>query len=37
VGGPRPTYINDYKVATVTVTGPGLTEPIRKTIVVAVP
>lgn len=36
-GGPRPTYTNDYKVATVTVTGPGLSVPIRKTIVVAVP
>jgi prepilin-type N-terminal cleavage/methylation domain-containing protein len=37
VGGPRPTYTNDYKVATVAVTGPGLTAPIRKTIIVAVP
>jgi prepilin-type N-terminal cleavage/methylation domain-containing protein len=37
VGGPRPTYTNDYKVATVAVTGPGLTAPIRKTVVVAVP
>ena len=36
-GGPRPTFTNDYKVATVAVTGPGLTAPIRKTIVVAVP
>jgi len=37
VGGPRPTYTNDYKVATVAVTGPGLTAAVRKTIVVAVP
>jgi len=37
VGGPRPTFTNDYKMATVTVTGPGLTTPVKKTIVVAAP
>ena len=36
-GGPRPTYTNDYKTVTVSVTGPGLTQPIKKTVVVAVP
>jgi Tfp pilus assembly protein PilV len=36
-GGPRPTYTNDYKTVTVTVTGPGLTLPIKKTIIVAAP
>lgn len=37
VGGPRPTYTNDYKTVTVTVTGPGLSAPVKKTIVVAAP
>jgi prepilin-type N-terminal cleavage/methylation domain-containing protein len=36
-GGPRPTYTNDYKTVTVSVTGPGLTQPIKKTVVVAAP
>ncbi len=36
-GGPRPTYTNDYKTVTVTVSAPGLTRPITKTIVVAAP
>jgi prepilin-type N-terminal cleavage/methylation domain-containing protein len=37
VGGARPTYTNDYKYVTVVVTAPGVTNPIRKTIVVASP
>lgn len=36
-GGPRPTYTNDYKTVTVQVTAPGITTPIKKTIVVAAP
>jgi prepilin-type N-terminal cleavage/methylation domain-containing protein len=36
-GGPRPTYTNDYKTVTVSVTGPGLSRPVAKTIVVASP
>ena len=36
-GGPRPTYTDDYKTVTVTVNGPGLTTPIKKTIIVAAP
>ena len=36
-GGPRPTYSNDYKTVTVTVTAPGLTTPVKKTVVVAAP
>ena len=36
-GGPRPTFTNDYKTVTVDVTAPGLTQPIRKTVVVAAP
>jgi prepilin-type N-terminal cleavage/methylation domain-containing protein len=37
VGGPRPTYTNDYKTVTVVVTSPSLTSAVRKTIVVAAP
>jgi hypothetical protein len=36
-GGPRPTYTSDYKTVTVTVTAPGLTTPVKKTVVVAAP
>ncbi len=36
-GGPRPTYSNDYKTVTVTVTAPGISLPIKKTVVVAAP
>lgn len=36
-GGPRPTYTNDYKTVTVSVTAPGLSRPIAKTVVVAAP
>ena len=36
-GGPRPTYTNDYKVVTVTVTSPSLTNPVKKTLIVAAP
>jgi prepilin-type N-terminal cleavage/methylation domain-containing protein len=36
-GGPRPTYTNDYKTVTVTVTSPALATPVKKTIVVASP
>ena len=36
-GGPRPTSTNDYKTVTVSVTAPGITAPITKTIVVAAP
>jgi len=36
-GGPRPTYTNDYKTITVTVTPPGPITPIKKTIIVAAP
>jgi prepilin-type N-terminal cleavage/methylation domain-containing protein len=37
VGGPRPTYANDYKLVTVVVNSPGLTSPVTKFIVVAAP
>jgi prepilin-type N-terminal cleavage/methylation domain-containing protein len=37
VGGPRPTYTNDYKTVTVVVSSPSLATPITKTIVVAAP
>jgi prepilin-type N-terminal cleavage/methylation domain-containing protein len=37
VGGPRPTYTNDYKTVTVIVNSASLTTPITKTIVVAAP
>jgi prepilin-type N-terminal cleavage/methylation domain-containing protein len=36
-GGPRPTYVNDFKTVTVVVNSPGLTTPVTKTIVVAAP
>jgi prepilin-type N-terminal cleavage/methylation domain-containing protein len=36
-GGPRPTYTNDYKTITVTVTSPALSTPVTKTVVVAAP
>ncbi len=36
-GGPRPTYVNDYKTITVTVSSPALKAPIAKTVVVAAP
>jgi prepilin-type N-terminal cleavage/methylation domain-containing protein len=36
-GGPRPTYSEDYKTVTVTITVPGVPVPIKKTIVVAAP
>jgi prepilin-type N-terminal cleavage/methylation domain-containing protein len=37
VGGPRPTYANDYKTVTVVVNSPSLTTPVTKTVVVAAP
>jgi prepilin-type N-terminal cleavage/methylation domain-containing protein len=37
VGGPRPTYTNDYKVVTVVVSGTRLTSSISKTVIVAAP
>jgi prepilin-type N-terminal cleavage/methylation domain-containing protein len=37
IGGPRPTYTDDYKIVTVTVRAPGLTQGIKKTVVVAAP
>ena len=37
VGGPRPTYTNDYKTVTVIVNSPSLTSPVSKTIIVAAP
>jgi prepilin-type N-terminal cleavage/methylation domain-containing protein len=36
-GGPRPTFTNDYKTVTVSVTAPGVAQPISKTVVVAAP
>ena len=36
-GGPRPTYVNDFKTVTVTVTSPALSAPVSKTVVVAAP
>ena len=36
-GGVRPTYSDDFKTITVTVTPPGRDLPIKKTIVVAAP
>jgi Tfp pilus assembly protein PilV len=36
-GGPRPTYTNDYKTVTVTVSGPPMQTPVTKTVVVASP
>jgi Tfp pilus assembly protein PilV len=36
-GGPRPTYTNDFKTVTVTVTGPPMKTPVTKTVVVAAP
>jgi prepilin-type N-terminal cleavage/methylation domain-containing protein len=36
-GGPRPTYVNDYKTVTVVVNSPGLTTPVTQTVVVAAP
>lgn len=36
-GGPLPLNPNDYKTVTVTVTAPGITNPIKKTIIVAAP
>jgi prepilin-type N-terminal cleavage/methylation domain-containing protein len=37
VGGPRPTFTNDYKVVTVVVSGTRLTSSISKTVIVAAP
>jgi prepilin-type N-terminal cleavage/methylation domain-containing protein len=37
VGGPRPTYTNDYKTVSVVVNSRSLTTPISKTIIVAAP
>jgi prepilin-type N-terminal cleavage/methylation domain-containing protein len=37
VGGPRPTYTNDYKTVTVVVNSARLTAAIAKTIIVAAP
>ena len=34
-GGPRPTYTDDYKTITVTVTSAALAAPVKKTVVVA--
>jgi prepilin-type N-terminal cleavage/methylation domain-containing protein len=36
-GGPRPTYTDDYKTVTVTITSPALASPVTKTVVVASP
>jgi len=36
-GGPLPTFTNDYKTVTVTVSSAALSKPISKTIVVAAP
>jgi len=36
-GGARPTFVNDYKTVTVSVTAPGIAAPIQKTVVVAAP
>jgi prepilin-type N-terminal cleavage/methylation domain-containing protein len=36
-GGPRPTYTEDYKTVTVTVTSPALSSPVTKTVVIATP
>lgn len=36
-GGPRPTFTNDYKTVTVTVSGTRLTSPVSKTVIVAAP
>ncbi len=36
-GGPRPTYTNDYKTVTVTVSSPALAAPVSETVVVAAP
>ncbi|HEY2806743.1 MAG TPA: prepilin-type N-terminal cleavage/methylation domain-containing protein [Gemmatimonadales bacterium] len=36
-GGPRPTFPQDFQTVTVSVTAPGITLPIKKTIVVAAP
>jgi hypothetical protein len=36
-GGPRPTFTNDFKTVTVSVTAPGVARPISKTVVVAAP
>ena len=36
-GGPRPTYTDDYKTITVTVTSAALAAPVKKTVVVAAP
>jgi prepilin-type N-terminal cleavage/methylation domain-containing protein len=37
VGGPRPTYTNDYKTVTVVVSSRSLVAPVSKTIIVAAP
>lgn len=36
-GGPKPTNNQDYKTVTVSVVAPGLTAPIKKTVIVAAP
>lgn len=36
-GGPRPTFTNDFKTVTVTLTAPGVSGTIKKTIIVAAP
>ena len=36
-GGPRPTFTNDFKTITVTVTSQALKAPVTKTVVVASP
>lgn len=36
-GGLKPTFTQDFKTVTVTVTAPGIVTPIKKTIVVAAP
>jgi type IV pilus modification protein PilV len=36
-GGSRPTYTDDYKTVTISVTAPGIASTIKKTIVVAAP
>jgi prepilin-type N-terminal cleavage/methylation domain-containing protein len=36
-GGPRPTFTNDYKTVTITVSTPALKTAVTKTVVVAAP
>ena len=36
-GGNKPTYTQDFKTVTVSVTAPGISAPIKKTVIVAAP